>query len=336
MFSSPKQPRFFLLWAFVLSALLHLGVFSGVPRFSWEVKTEQPPPLQARLLPAEHDAPVPVRAQPEVPAKPKPKPVPEEPIGAAPPPAPAPPIETAKEIEFPAQQDVDAVVPILPPGKSIDASYPFRSIDMQFEIHYGEPPTLVGRMDYRWSYEEGRYLIESKMETVGFVSLFYGRTHAQRSGGTLNVRGLKPEYYLLQQSGKPDERVDFDWDRSNARLQRGNKRTELVLQPGTQDLLSVLHQIHFIRPLQQSNPLYIATPKHIETNIVELLGEENLESPIGPIRSLHLKYRDPDGGVVEFWLDQDRALLPVRIHSENRKDVILDYRLRAISVELID
>lgn len=313
MFTLLTRPRSFLLWAFLLSMLLHLGALLGVLPLDWQEPLESElPPLKVELMrSAPQNTPPPVRRQQ---ARPGVSPVVESAPGR-------------EEKPLPATKKIEQVVSPIPPGMSVDANYLFRSISMEFEVYWNGAFESSGEMRYRWEFDGKRYTIERSVHSGGIV------LRREHSEGTLGVNGLAPEVYQLKRFRKADEGVEFDWHVGLARLKRGNKLNELVLQPTTQDVVSITHQLYFLRPLQQSNPLYIATTRQIGTYIVELVGEENIELPIGTVRSLHLKYRDFDRGRVELWLDQDRALLPVRIYAEDKDDTF-DFRLRAIKAEL--
>jgi hypothetical protein len=82
-----------------------------------------------------------------------------------------------------------------------------------------------------------------------------------------------------------------------------------------QDRLSVMYQFMFltsekVRVLE----FPMTNGKKIENYRYELAGTEELETPAGKIKTLHLaKHRDPGENGTEVWLAADRHLFPVKL-----------------------
>ncbi|HKO88200.1 MAG TPA: DUF3108 domain-containing protein [Burkholderiales bacterium] len=211
--------------------------------------------------------------------------------------------------------------------------YPYSNVSLVYQLYYGEGAALVGEVRHQWQLEDDRYVVQSSIEAVGLAALFYGKSFTQRSEGKLSETGLRPSTYVQSESGKREERIDFNWVQGNATLVRGAKFIQVPLQAGTQDLMSLIHQLYFLQPLKESTIMYVATPKRVDMHLVQLLGEEVLDLPIGTVQSLHLKRLEPDGTVIEMWVDKERSLLPVRVYTVNRKGAILDYRLQSMEAQ---
>jgi hypothetical protein len=328
--------------AAAVSLFIHAVAILGLPDLQFPEQETPTLPLEARLIPL----------QPE--PEPEPEPIPEPPLPRV---TPRPSSVPPPVLHAPTEESIEAAEaierePVLtredsasnataaptaarptetPEVKKVD--YPFRSVSLTFDLHYGESGIHVGEVKHRWVLNGDRYIAESRVEAVGLAALFYGRTYIQRSEGTINASGLMPMLYTQIQSDKEEERVEFDWGMGMATLVRGSRRNFVPLNPGTQDVISVLHQLYFLRPIGANSTIAVATPNRLDMHLFELLGEEIIEVPAGSIRSLHLKRHDPEGSITEVWLDRDRSLLPVRIFSINRKGIALDYRLQSMVAE---
>lgn len=298
----------------------------GMPRIELSSEAKPlPPPLQARLLaPVKEQEPTPPKpvAKP-APSRPKPDPV------AAVRPHPAIPLEKPPSPGLVPQEVPPLYAGDPTPSSSPPVSYPYRSVMLVYKLFYGKDAAWVGEVKHSWQQVDDHYVAETSIEAVGLAALFYGKSLVQRSEGRLVAEGLRPVLYSQRESGKREERVDFDWAQGNAYLSRGSKAAQAVSQ-GTQDVVSLLHQFYFMQPLQENNIIYVATPRRVDMHIVQVLGKEDLDLPIGTVRSLHLKRVEPDGTQIEMWVDQDRSLLPVRIYTLSRKGAILDYQLQSM------
>jgi hypothetical protein len=321
-------------FALLLSLLMHAAALFGLPSFEIRESEEPdlPPPLQARLV--EPPAP-PVLKKRRAPPKPAPRPksknvIPAPPQVAAAPdpqPAPAPAIETPSSVAPQAGTNAPAPPPEQP------ASYPYNKVTMRYNLYWSESEAHVGAVHHDWKLDQGRYVLEERIEAVGLAALFFGDDYVQRSEGSLGPEGLLPERYSFSQSGKEPEGVDFNWSQTRLNMRRGARSTEAPLRIGTQDLLSLQHQLYFMRPLRANNIIYVATPRRLQTHTIEVIGEETLDLPPGVIRTLHVKSSDSEGGLLELWLDRDRNLLPVKAYSVNRKGLVLTYKLESMSAE---
>ena len=60
---------------------------------------------------------------------------------------------------------------------------------------------------------------------------------------------------------------------------------------------------------------------------------EEIETPLGLIRTLRFRRQEPDGTLTEVWLDVDRNLLPAKLYSVDRKGNVLDQVIREARLE---
>lgn len=213
------------------------------------------------------------------------------------------------------------------------AEYPWRRVRLVYDLLHSESQTRIGNVIHTFETDGERYAAEAVGEGVGFVSLFYGGKFVQRSRGVIGPDGLVPEEYTLDRGrGDPPERAVFDWSHGQVDLSWRNERRTVALPEGAQDPISALHQIYFMQPMAMSSQLRIATGRKLGEYTYALLGEADLITPLGLVRTLHVGRVATDGSVLEVWLDRDRELLPVRIYSRDRKGTILDQVVREVAL----
>ena len=153
-------------------------------------------------------------------------------------------------------------------------------------------------------------------ETSGLVSLFK-RLHLEtESVGRLVAGGLQPERYRTLRNGQDaNENADFDWSTGEVRLTRDG--SVHAIAPGTQDLLSLNYQLAYLGGLAEGSSLGVVTGKKYERYAVDSLGEEEIETPAGRFRTLHLRALTDQ--TTEIWIALDRQRLPVKIRFTDRK-----------------
>jgi hypothetical protein len=344
-----RPGRRLLTVALVLSAALHAVVLGELPGWSLDAPDESGPPLQARLQPPPETLPPAITPPP--PAKPAP------PRRAAAPPrsVPVPSPDAASAVEGPPTASVpdpdptpaavaeapsapDAVasaapespLPAAPAPPAVD--YPVRNVRLVYDLLHGESRTRVGSVVYTFRTDGERYEAEAVAEAVGLVSLVFRGRFVQRSRGVIGPAGFVPSEYTLERGrGDPPERAVFDWDDGKLDLAWREERRSVELPAGAQDPLSVLHQIYFMPPLPLTRPLAVATSRKLGRYVFELLGDADLQTPMGSVPTLHIGRVEQDGSVLEVWLDRSRDLLPVRIYSRDRKGTILDQVVREVT-----
>jgi len=316
------------------------------------------PPPEGAAAPRPRAAP-----QPRAAAKPRrppvapapialPDPTPREPADIAPPDdaptqvaadepvTPAPPTQTASaEGAAPAEATAEpspapmadaSPTPVSPAG----GPYPLRSARLVYDLSYGANPLRVGRVVHLWSNDGERYFAETTIEATGILALLYGGQYIQRSWGGFGAGGLVPSEYYVQR-GRPDraETARFEWEDHQVAFARPGDRGSATLATGTQDPISILHQLYFLQPMAQAQRFQVATSRKIAAYDYQHLGQARVETPAGTIDAIHLRRTDDESMSIDLWIDPARSYLPVRIHYVDSKGVVFDQRLREITVE---
>ncbi|MBL8421016.1 MAG: DUF3108 domain-containing protein [Dechloromonas sp.] len=281
----------------------------------------EPVPLRAEIrpLPAPPGAPPPVvaanpgpsavarpaRAPRLASASPAPKslPVVDEPVPEA---------EAESEIVPGGKSTATMITPAQPPRPVLPTTGTIR-----FAIYKVSLALQVGRAEHRWEFsDDGRYRLTGITETSGLVSLFKPIRLETESVGRMVVGGLQPETYRTLKNGKDaNENADFDWSTVEVRLARDGSVRPIA--PGTQDLLSLNYQLAYMGQLAEGSMIGVVTGKKYERYALDSLGEEEIETPAGRFRTLHL--RAMTDNTTEIWIALDRERLPVRIRFTDKK-----------------
>jgi len=273
---------------------------------------DEPVTLRAELQPL--PAPKPP-AEPRPAAKPRSKVAKATPLAttqAAPeaPVVPAPPEQNSengqKNEPTVAFEPPEPAKPLLPASGTI-----------RYAIFMGERGFQIGRAEHTWEFtEDGRYRLTGMTETSGLAALFKSIRFENESSGRLVAGGLQPELYRTRKNGQDaNENADFDWATTAVHLSRGDKTQAIV--PGTQDILSLNYQLAYLPRPEAGTSVGVVTGRKFERHALDSLGEEDLVTPAGQFRTLHL--RAMGSNVTEIWIALDRHRLPVKIRFTDKK-----------------
>jgi hypothetical protein len=323
-----------LVTAAVLSLLLHILVLSGV----WlEIPQPVPviPPLQARLV----SAPPPA-APPAPPPKPQRKPRPAAPRRATPP-APAVPLlpETTATTPFALPLPAELASPPEPAAPTAEsaaataapaaqpAAAPPRRLPKKGRITYalflGNEKFNVGKTTQSWEIEAGAYKLGSVSETTGIANLFASQFLNYLSEGSITADGLRPKTFLMSRKRRGEieaAKAVFEWDKAQIILGRVPLRRTEKLPAGSQDMVSFMYQLSLAPPSPGRIQLPITNGADLEIYELEVLPEENIETPLGMLKSLPIRQlRRPGEEGIEIWLAVEYRYLPVKIRFINRE-----------------
>jgi hypothetical protein len=225
-----------------------------------------------------------------------------------------------------------------PPAAADDPRAPLPSLpgsrSQRFRVYWGDftEQRSVARLHYRLTHDGERYEIRTEAEAEGLISLVYAGTLVQVSSGRLGPEGLEPLRYA-EQRGKRSERV-VSFDPDGGRLLPQGGAAPVDLPPGTQDRLSVFYQIGLVArgdpagfAAGTSREMPVASLRAVERQRFEVIGDEVLMAPGGPLRTLHLRRPSPsdrDDPSIDVWLGYDFDMLPVRLRIEDIGRRVLD------------
>ena len=318
--------------ALAISAAVHAAVMMGIPQRLGE--TDETPAVESYTATLEAE-PAPTAAP--APAVPKPPPprraarphrvyppvaIPEE-IAQVEPDALAsqvdvPVIEEPAPAPEPAKPDVVAMAqPAVPPAALEPPRFPVDALPPRLSIEYQLTSAFVdGKAAYHWNRDGDNYTITGEAEAEGFFTLFLQGRLQQEAKGTVTSEGLRPESYTEHKPGNPiAEGIAFDWKARKVTLDKGdNKPRTLELNGNTVDWLSMIFQLAHAPPSGQYYDLHVFTQRKYYEFHLQLLGEEQIDIPLGQVKALHVRHTDPkDGEVIDVWLGVDQHYLPVKL-----------------------
>jgi hypothetical protein len=286
---------------------------------------DEPVTLRAELQPPPAAPKAP--AEPKPAAKPRPKTAktaplvtakasPEAPVVPA---APEPDSEIEQKNEPTLGPAVDSVVVASAPSAPPEPAQPLlpASGTIRYAIYMGTRGFQIGRAEHNWEFTaDGRYRLTGMTETVGLAALFKTIRFENESSGRLVAGGLQPESYRTRKNGQDaNENADFDWTAGEVRLSRSGKVQPIA--PGAQDILSLNYQLAYLPRPEVGATVGVITGKKYERHELDSLGEEELATPAGHFRTLHL--RALGSNVTEIWIALDRHRLPVKIRFTDKK-----------------
>ena len=312
------------LWALGISALVHLLLLFGPKiRLPSPHATSQ---LQI-YLPAAVSEPARITQAPKkIAPRKKPRPKPEAPQteltsattadhtaeNTQPDPVPAPP--APQQSAAPEPQAAPAL-PVLP-----------QRVEIQYTLYKGVNGLKVGRVVHLWQTEGERYTLTGTAEASGLFSLFVHGSQKLISQGRITASGLKPDSFLIQrgQSADATETAQFDWQAHTLEFGNTTNRRSVALPDNTQDLLSFVYQLAILWPQSGSVQLYIATGRKLDTYTYQVIGEEELELPLGRIKTVHLsKQHTPGEDETDIWLAREYNYTPAKILQKDKSGDIL-------------
>ena len=146
-----------------------------------------------------------------------------------------------------------------------------------FDVHYGSQGLKIGEARHDWRFAGPKYEMSLNLEAKGLAGLF-GLQYEQRSVGTVDGKGMRPERFSVDQRGRKLESAEFDWQAGRVSIRRdGNERRSGSIQPGDQDLLSLWHQARRVADSGKAVKLTVVTNKSVKQATLEPSGTETLK-----------------------------------------------------------
>ncbi|MGB7815300.1 MAG: DUF3108 domain-containing protein [Methylotenera sp.] len=173
--------------------------------------------------------------------------------------------------------------------------------------------------------ENQQYQLSWLTEGSGLVGLLLPDL-LQTSEGVLTKTGLQPVSYLYQFGNKTDKtrKVNFDWQAKKVISQTSKGARTDDLPEGAQDLLSFMYQFMYVAPLQTMQ-IHIATGKKLTTYDYSFEGEENINTTLGELKTIHITHSGNDADEkAELWLAIDYQYVPVKIRKIDKNGKVVE------------
>lgn len=209
----------------------------------------------------------------------------------------------------------------------------YRYVETEFDVRTeidGEPEGAA-KIVFDLS-DDKQYKLTSVIKPHGLAALIVSDL-LQTSAGQVTESGLQPTDYLYQYGDKVDKTYSakFDWLNKTVSLTtaKGTKTEEIT--EGTQDLLSFMYQFMYVAPLERMQ-INIATGKKLASYDYSFSGEENINTPIGQIKTIHILHQSEHSDEkTELWLAVDYQYLPVKIRKIEKNGKVYELVARLIN-----
>lgn len=171
----------------------------------------------------------------------------------------------------------------------------------------------IGILNQQLEISGDEYTLRAVTRTVGLAKLFKNYRLTQTSRGKGGKQGLQPETFEEEKINDNDQqniKATFDWLSQKLRFSHGG---ETALPAGAQDMLSIFYQLSQLPMNRESIPLAVSNGKKLEKYEFGVGPEEEIITPMGKLRALHLRKLHAKGeSGFEIWLGLEYRLLPVK------------------------
>ena len=324
------------LLALLVSAAIHAALIVGFPGRAGTSDEGAEAIYMASLdgtaaTDAKGPTAVPAPAPPKPRARPRARkpapPRPEEIVARAPAPPPTAVEEStpAAEPDLPLEPDLPpepppdkiALAPVTapPPPPPEPEPFPTHALPRRLKVTYNLTSAFAdGRATYEWERDGDEYVISGEAEAVGFFTLFLEGQVLQESRGKVTAEGLRPDRFTESKPKSPPEGLEFDWSHHKVVFDRNGEKTVAELKDDTVDWLTMIFQLAHRPPKGEAFTLRVFTQRRMYEFHLKVLGEEEIEIPIGNVRALHLRHVDEEKNeYVDVWLGVEQHYMPVKL-----------------------
>lgn len=354
-----------------LSLLLHLWLADRIGGLLGEgaAAADSPPRMQAAFVrelqpaapPAVAPAPAPAaptrRAAPAAPAATPvpasaPQPGPVDPIAdSMPTSASAPEAAVAESTPVPAQADDAAAAAVSETAASAPAgplpgpptfAWP-ASTRLSYTLTGNVRGEVLGTAQVEWLRDGERYQVHLDVVVgPGFAPLMQRR---MTSDGEITPQGLVPRRYdeRTQVAFGRTRTASLHFDADGVTLANGQRHPGL---PALQDTASQFVQLTYLfttgaERLQPGGRIEmpLALPRRVDRWVYDVIGEEVLATPFGPVTAWHLRpQREGDASSlsIEAWFAPNLQYLPVRIVIRRGADEFIDLMIERLPQQAAD
>jgi hypothetical protein len=206
------------------------------------------------------------------------------------------------------------------------STHPFpKHLHLSFAIYRGTDYFRVGELSHRLDIDQDRYALQANRQTIGLTRLLASEQLTQTSYGKIGEHGLHPESFKEEKynAGNVQElKTQFDWSTQKLHFAQGN---EAALPADVQDILSFMYQLSQLTLRGEFISLPITDGKKLEQFQIEIGVKEELSTPMGKLRALHLRKMHVQGeAYFEIWLGLEYRLLPVKFRQVDGSDNMIE------------
>jgi len=194
----------------------------------------------------------------------------------------------------------------------------------------------VGSLRINYKVNKNNYEINYEAKAEGISSFFYSKPLIQKSRGSINILGLKPEYYLYSHGKKKASEAFFDWQSKTLTINRKETTYKYGLIEQAQDQLSFMFQFMFLDPLNKMQ-IPITNAKVFKIYNYHYIDEVNIDTKLGNLDVLHVakfNYQSPER--IDLWLAKKYGYLPVKISITEDDLSIVIQKIETLKIKKIN
>ncbi len=179
------------------------------------------------------------------------------------------------------------------------------------------------------------YQMSSEVRPNGLVALLASGHIREQASGEIRNGVIRPIQYERQlDTGRKSNHMQlhFDWSAGQVQARYNSDQAMLPLSPGVVDPLSLqLLVMGDLKHGQVPNQYRLVDKTEIKTYQIRNQGEETLETPLGPLRTVRInQYTPGKTRMTTFWVAPERHYLLVRIAQEKDGQEEVRMEIRAV------
>lgn len=215
---------------------------------------------------------------------------------------------------------------------AVEAAAPLEPFTIRYEVRHNS--MLLARMERSLRRgDNGLFILESVSKPAGFLSTMLRDHIVERSHWEYVEDRPRPLKYEYHHTGRKDERhvvLYFDWDRGLVTNTVNNDPWQMKIPDDAQDKL--LYQYTMMLDMQDGSigrEYHVADGGELKVYRYEVVGREELRTPLGRLKTVKLERRHGDRRTV-IWCAIDLGYLPVRLEQHR------DRRMVAVTVSAFE
>ncbi|MGB0721426.1 MAG: DUF3108 domain-containing protein [Gammaproteobacteria bacterium] len=187
---------------------------------------------------------------------------------------------------------------------------------LEFELERGGVHSASAQIRLR-PLGDGEWLYQRRTRAAGWAAILYPAVITESSRWTREAGAIRPHAYTYRRTGNRPREVDvnLDWEAGRAANTLDGETWSMTVPPRTQDKLSV--ELAMIEAMTAGRPeldIPVADGGHLKTYTFQALGEEELDTELGRLRTLMVeRLRDGSDRTATYWLAVDHHHLPVQV-----------------------
>jgi Protein of unknown function (DUF3108) len=178
--------------------------------------------------------------------------------------------------------------------------------------------------------QPGHYIYKWTISARGIFRLVYSNDVTQQSWFAVIDEHVRPEKYRAEQ-GSSRVVLDFDWADGHARGFSEDKPVDLLLKPGTQDLMSIQIEVMLgLKNRNLPNLFYIIDKDEIKDFVYAQEGTAKLRTAIGQFDTVIVSSRRTGNDrLLRMWFAPSLGFLPMQAERSRGGKLEFAMRIRA-------